>query len=287
LFRFLLAPAIFLLNGLGNLVLRLFGLKPGTSEGLLHSPEELRLLARASAAGGLLHEAQEEVVARVFSIGERTVGDAMTPRVDIAWINAEDSPEEILRTVRECRHEQIVVSQGEIDNVIGVVRKQDILDQALDSRPLDPLSLVKEAAAVYEAASLLSVFEQFKRRLVRLAIVVDEYGALQGIVTPTDLMEAIAGEMPTAEEEKPEVVKQADGSLLMAGRMNADEAFERLAIERRPDDEGYRTLAGFAIRQLRRIPAVGDRFDWQNWQFEVAQMSRRRIEQLRVSRSAI
>jgi CBS domain containing-hemolysin-like protein len=283
LFRFLLWPAIFLLNGLGNQLLRLVGLRAGTGEESLHSPEELKMLITASSRAGLLHEVQQEAVERIFSIGQHRISDFMTPRPDVVWINADGSREHMLRRIRDCRHEQIVVSRGNVDDVIGVVRKQDILDQALDGRPLDPLALVKEALVVHNAAPVLRVFEQFKRRPVHIAVIVDEYGSLDGIVTQTDLLEAIVGDI---EGEQPIVIEREDGSLLMDGRMLATEAFERLQIHERPERSNFHTLAGFALFQLGRIPAIGDHFTWRGWRIEVADMDGRRIDKLLVSKKA-
>jgi putative hemolysin len=130
LFLFLFRPAIIALNGLGNLVLRLFGLRPGTGEESVHSPEELRLLVAESQEAGLLHRAQEEVVQRVFDIGDHDIADILTPRVEIDWIDADDSHDEILRTIRQCQHEQLLVGRrGSIDEPLGMILKKDLLDQ--------------------------------------------------------------------------------------------------------------------------------------------------------------
>lgn len=131
LFRLLLWPAIVSLNGLGNLVLRLCGLRPGTAEESLHSPEELKLLVAASQEGGLLQEEQQEVVERVLNIGDRRISDIMTPRVDVDWIDINDEREEILRSIRECRHGQLLVGKGSIDEPLGMILKRDLLGQVL------------------------------------------------------------------------------------------------------------------------------------------------------------
>ena len=129
LFLFLLWPAIVTLNGLGNLILRLCGLQPGSGEGSLHSPEELKLLIASSQQAGVLHQVQQEVVERVLSIGDFRVGDIMTPRPEVDWVDADASREEILRTVRECEHEQLLVCRGSIDDTLGMILKKDLLDQ--------------------------------------------------------------------------------------------------------------------------------------------------------------
>ncbi len=283
LFLFLLRPAIVLLNGLGNLVLRLVGLRAGNSEESLHSPEELRLLVAASGEAGLLHHAQQEVVERVISIGDRRISDFMTPRPDIIWVDADDAKPDILKQIRACRHQQIIVSRGDVDNVIGVLRKQDILDQVLDGHETDPLSLVHEALVVHEGTPVLKVFEHFKKQPVRMAVIVNEYGSLEGIATQTDLLEAIVGDIPSEDEDGPEVTERADGSLLIDGMMAAEDAFDRLRIADRPDED-FHTIAGFALFRLGRIPVVGDHFTWDGWRFEIVDMDGRRIDKLLVSR---
>lgn len=279
-FLIILKPFIFVLNGLGNQVLRIFGLRPGGDGETLHSPEELKLLIAASQQAGLLEHAQKQVVERVFAIAARRIGDVMTPRPEIDWIDSLDSREDILRSVRECRHEQLLVGRGSVEEFIGVVRKQDMLDQALDGKPIDPLSLIQQVAVVHEGATILNVLDMVKKQPTRMAIIVDEYGGLEGIVTQSDLLEAIAGDIPDADDEQPKVVERDDGSLLLDGLMSAEDAFERLRIRSRPEDGSFNTVAGFALSRLGRIPDVGDDFAWDSWRFEVMRMDARRIAQL-------
>ena len=280
LFLFLLWPAIITLNSLGNLVLRLCGLRSGTGEESLHSPEELKLLVAASQEGGLLNQAQQEVVERVFNIGNRRIADIMTPRVDVDWIDAEDPHEEILRTIRKCRHEQLLVGRGNIDEPVGMILKKDLLDQALDGKSLDPMAVIREPLIVYETASIFRVLDQFKKAPVRLAMVIDEYGSLDGIVTQTDLLEAIAGDLPDTENEEPDIIERDDGSLLIDGMMPAHDAFDRLGFPLRSADGDFHTIAGFALFQLGHLPQVGEHFDYEGWRFEIVDMDGRRIDKL-------
>jgi magnesium and cobalt exporter, CNNM family len=285
LFLFLLRPAIVSLNGLGNLVLRLAGLRPGTGEESLHSPEELKLLVAASQEAGLLYQAQQEVVERVFNIGDRQVADIMTPRRDVDWIDADDAHEEILRTIRESRHEQLLVGRGDIGEPLGMILKKDLLDQVLDGQPLDPMAVIREPLIVHEATPVFKILEQFKKAPVRLAIVIDEYGSLEGVVTQTDLLEAITGDLPDAENEEPDVVERDDGSLLIDGMMPARDAFVRLGLKTRPADGDFHTLAGFALFQLGHLPEIGEKFEYEGWRFEIIDMDGRRIDKLLVCRA--
>lgn len=283
LFLFLLRPAILSLNGLGNLVLRLCGLRPGTGEESLHSPEELKLLIAQSQEGGLLQEAQQEVVERVLNLGDRRIGDIMTPRVEVDWIDLDDDQETILETIRDCRHEQLLVGKGGIDEPLGMVLKKDLLAQVLAGRSIDPEAVIRQPLAVHEATRIFKVLEQFKKAPVRLAIILDEYGGLEGIVTQTDLLEAIAGDLAEVEGEEPELVERADGSLLIDGMMSAEDALTRLGIKARPADGGFHTIAGFVLRQIGHLPEAGEHFDFENWRFEVVDLDGRRIDKVLAS----
>jgi magnesium and cobalt exporter, CNNM family len=279
-FLFLLRPAIVALNGLGNLVLRLCGLHPGTVEQSLHSPEELKLLIAASQEGGLLQEAQQEVMERVFNISDRRISDIMTPRVDVDWIDIDDDREEILRTIRECRHEQLLVGKGGIDEPLGMILKRDLLDQVLDGQRLDPMAVIRQPRVVHEAMRIFKVLEQFKKAPVRLATILNEYGGLEGIVTQTDLLEAIAGDLADVEGEEPDVVEREDGSLLIDGMMSAQDAFDRLNLRTRPPEGDFHTIAGFVVQQLGHLPKVGEHFVYESWRFEVVDLDGRRIDKV-------
>lgn len=285
LFLTVFGPAIHLLNGLGNGVLRLLGLRPGEGEGHLPSPAELSLLVTASHEAGLLHEAQEDAVARILAIGERRIREIMTPRNEVDWVDLDDPQEARIEAVRSCRHEQIVVSRAQIDDVVGVLRKQDLLDQFLDGKPLDVKAATREPIVVHEGLAILKVLEMFQTKPVRMAIVVDEYGSLEGIVTQTDLLEAMAGEIPEPGEERM-VVEREDGSLLIDGMMSAGEAFDRLGFTEKPRSDDFSTLAGFFIVQLGRIPTEGDAIEAQGWRIEVVDMDGRRIDKVLATRLA-
>ncbi|MEA1834860.1 hemolysin family protein [Methylobacterium durans] len=279
LFLLVFRPAILFLNGLGNGVLRLFGLQPGHGEGGQHSTAELNLLVEASREAGLIREAQQEAVERIFDLGERRIREIMTPRHEIEWVDLEDEPDRVREEVRACNHGQVVVSRGTVDEVVGVVRKQDLLDQLLDGGSLDLRVAAQPPIVVHEAMSVLAVLETFQRKPVQMAIVVDEYGSLEGIVTATDLLEAIAGEIPEPGDE-PAVVERKDGSLLIDGMMPAEDAFKRLDLLGEPETGDFHTLAGFVISQLGHIPAVGDSVEVQGWRFEVVDMDGRRIDKV-------
>ena len=295
LFLGLFRPVIFLLNGLGNAVIRSCGLQPGNAEGRLHSTEELKLLVAASRNAGLVQQAQQEVVERAFGMGERRVRTIMTPRHDIYWIDANGSPAAMLQGVRASRHEQVVVAKGTLDQVVGVLRKQDLLDLHLDGKLLletgcggsdHLLALMREPLIVHDGATVLQVLETFRNRPIQMALIVDEYGALRGVVTQTDLLEALAGEIK--DDDELDVVRREDGSFLVDATMAIQDAFEQLGIAKVPDDHAeYRTLAGFILRRLGHIPAGGEHFEWDTdgdvRRFEVIDLDGHRIDKVVVS----
>ncbi|MGA1804262.1 hemolysin family protein [Rhizobium sp. HT1-10] len=284
LFLLLLRPAILALNALGNGVIRLFGLQPGSGEGSLHSPAEIKLLIAESQQAGLLEQAQKDLVERVFNIGSRDVSDIMTPRLDVDWIDADDKPEDILRTIRECQHEQLLVARQSIDEPIGMVLKKDLLDQLLAGQPLDPVKVMKQPLVVHESTTVFKLLESFKKAPVRLAMVIDEYGSLEGIITQTDLLEAIAGDLPGSDGNQPDVVEREDGSLLIEGLMPAYDAFDKLGLKERPEDSDFHTMAGFALHQLGHLPDVGETFDFDGWRFEIIDLDGMRIDKILAQR---
>ena len=284
LFRWLFGPAITVLNGLGNLVVRLFGLKPGTSEGSLHSASELKLIVAESQEAGLLQEAQQDIVVRTLDIGNRAIVEIMTPRTEVDWIDINDDREAVRRVVLESSHGELLVGRGSIDEIVGVVAKKDLLAQVLAGRELDPAAAVGEPLLIHEGVPIFKVLELFKQAPVRLAVVVDEYGGLEGIVTQADLLEALAGDLPDDEGDTPDIVERDDGSLLIDGMAPVNGVLGRLGLGLRPHHTGFHTIAGFVLAELGRLPTTGEGVSYDGWRFEVVDMDGRRIDKLLVSR---
>jgi CBS domain containing-hemolysin-like protein len=281
-FLFAFRPAILVLNGLGNGVLRVVGLQPGHGEGAQHSTAELNLLVQASQEAGLIKEAQQEAVERIFAIGDRRARDIMTPRHTVEWIDLDAEPDAVRASIRSCDHTRMVVSRGMIDELVGVVAKRDLLNQLLEGETIDVAAAMEPPAVIHEGLSILALLEIFQRQSVRLAVVVDEYGSLEGIVTPMDLLEAIAGELPEPGDD-PSVVERPDGSLSIDGMMPAVEGLDRLGITHQDESEDFSTMAGFVISRLGRIPGVGDAFQTEGWRFEVTEMAGQRVARVLVS----
>ncbi|MGQ0591786.1 MAG: TerC family protein [Gammaproteobacteria bacterium] len=223
--------------------------------------------------------AEKGMVRGVLTLSDRSIQTIMTPRPEVIWIDLDDSKEVVLANVRESAHRQFLVSRGSIDEVVGIVRKEDILELCLDDKPFDLMQVVQKPVAVHEAASILDTLEMFKSAPVEMALIIDEYGSLQGIVTQTDFLEAIAGHLPAAQTDEPEVKELADGSLLIDGGISIYDAQQRLGLDMLSAGD-FNTLAGFVLRVFGRIPAVGERIDWRGWSFEVSDMRGWRINKV-------
>ena len=223
--------------------------------------------------------AEQEMVRGVLTLADRPVQTIMTPRPEVTWIDPDDPKKAVLAEVRDSAHAQFLVSHGSIDNVVGIARKEDILELCLDDNPFDIMKVVHKPIAVHEGASILDALDIFKRAPVEMALVVDEYGGLQGIVTQTDFLEAIAGDLPDTENQEPEVKELEDGSFLIDGAMSIYDAQEQLGLDTLPAGD-FNTVAGFVLFLFGRIPAVGERIDWRGWSFEVSDMEGWRVNKV-------
>ena len=282
LFLFIFRPAVVLLNALAVPVGWLLGLSPTTGASSVHSVEELRLLVGSARGAGLLGATQEEMFARVLRFGNRRVGEIMTRRPLIEWLDASDSPETIRRKIIESTHSHLPLCRGGVDNIVGVVKVKELLQAHARGEPMDPSRVVRPPVIVPEYATAGRLLELFKGGRAQLAVVIDEYGAVQGVVTLADISEAILGDVPAlGEADDVQAVRRDDGSWLLSGHLSIDE-FKDLFVLRSLPGEGqhYHTLAGFLMMQMGRIPNEGDHLAWGPLHFEVVDMDDHRIDKV-------
>jgi putative hemolysin len=258
LFYFIFRPAISVLNGLGNLVLRLFGLQPARGEEMVHSPEELELLISESKRAGVLDPEEEALLHRVFDFAELSARELMVPRTAMVAIPINATAEEALRIAEESGHTRFPIYEKDTDHIVGMVHVKDLYRLARLARPFSLREIVRPVLFVPETAQAIDVLQEMKRRHTHLAVVIDEYGGTAGLITLADLVEPIVGEVPGEFEpaERPDFAPQPDGSVLIDGLVLTREVNERFDLEL--DEEHYDTIGGFVFGELGRKPEPGD-----------------------------
>jgi putative hemolysin len=280
-------PLVWLLRGSNNAVLWALRVPRHSDKGV--TEEEIRMLIAEGTEEGEIHREEHKMIEGVLRLADRTVRSVMTPRPDVYWIDPGDDEATLRREIRDCDFSRILVSRGEIDNVVGQVRKKDLLDQLLDGKRLDVMAVLRQPLVLPDQTSVLRALERFKTVAVHMAVVVDEYGSLEGIVTQTDILEAIAGDLPERDPAAAQdVVRRDDGSYLLDGALDIDDAIQVLGLPKLAEDEEgeFDTLAGLVLERLKRVPNTGDHFAWGGWRFEVVDMDGRRIDKVLAAKVA-
>lgn len=278
-------PVVWLLDSTSRLVFRLLGLSRDSEDQV--TAEELHLIVAEASKSGVIEEHERSIISGVVRLADRPVREVMTPRTEVDWLDAGLDDAAIRARLLETTHSRLPVAEGSIDAVIGVVQARDIAAALFRGEVLDLARLVRKAPVVVDQIDAMDALDALRRAEVPMALIHDEYGHFEGIVTPADLLAAIAGEFASDAdlEDGPSIVERDDGSLLVAGTAAADVLAERLGIDL-PEDRDYATVAGLALAVLRRLPAEGESFVEQGWRFEVVDLDGRRIDKLLVSRPA-
>lgn len=278
------APIVWVLDSTSALLFRLVGMKREADRHV--TAEELHLIVAEASKSGVLEEHERSIISGVVRLADRPAREVMTPRTEVDWLDADLDTAGIRAALLETQHTRLPVAEGSIDAVIGVVQARDIVAALFEGRPLDLRVLMRPAPVIPDQLDAMDALGALRRAEVPMALVHDEYGHFEGIVTPADLLIAIAGEFASDADpgEAPPIVERDDGSLLVSGHMSADALAERLGIEL-PEDRDYATAAGFALAVLRHLPAEGESFVEQGWRFEVVDLDGRRIDKLLVSRA--
>ena len=276
----LAAPIVWLLNSSTATILKLVGLRPGFERKV--TDEDIQSLIREAEQSGVLHKIEREMVEGVLDLENRAVRTIMTPRPDIVWVDLDESRETIASRIKACPYAQLLASRGSIDEIAGVIRKQDLLEQFSGVAAFNVESSLLPPLIVPEGLSILRTLDLFRKTPVNTAVVVDEYGTIQGIVTRTDLLEAVAGDLPDVDVEgDPKVTQKSDGSLLIDATVPMSEMTDLQGFRQLPVGD-FVTLAGFVLAQLGHVPKAGDEFTWDRWRFRVVEMDGRRVDKVAV-----
>ena len=270
---------VFVVDG----VLRLVGIR--SQQDLPVTEEEVKVLIDQGTEAGTFEQAERDMVQRVFRLGDRRVASLMTPRPAVVWLDVKAPPEEIQRKIRESVHTRLLIAEDRLDNLLGVVHAKDLLVRCLAREPFDLRSILQQPLVVPENTAALNLLESFKRSGTHMATVVDEHGGVQGVVTLTDVLEAIVGDISSTETPtEPAVVQREDGSWLLDGMLPLEELKTLFRIPSLPgEQEGYyHTLAGFIMMKLGRIPSAADHFQWGDLRFEVMDMDGYRVDKVLV-----
>jgi len=272
-------PFVLLLTASTSGILKLLGVKD--RDGSDVTQEEVESILAEGTSAGLIEPEEQEMIEEILRLGDRAVRVAMTPRHEVYWIALDDSEEVLREEIRTCPYSRIVVARdNDIDNPLGVVHKKDLLDSLLDNGEFNVEKLVAEPAFIRQSTSVLKALEILKGSKVHMAFVVDEYGAFEGVVTATDLLEMIAGDFNESHDEAETAVrKRADGTWAVDGQIDLDELGEALG-EDFGEHEGFHTVAGLVLHHLSRVPNEGDVLQLGRFEVEVIDMDDRRIDKL-------
>lgn len=278
-------PVVWLLSRTSDLVLRLIGI--GALPRATVTEEELKAVLQEGMQAGILETEEREIIERLLRLADRPVRAIMTPRNELFWIDRNADEETLARKLRQSSYGRIVVCDGDVDHPVGVMLAKDVMDRLLLGLPLSIDAVLRTPPAIPDSLTAQGMIERLKGISLGIVFVFDEYGSFEGVVTPSDVFEAIIGdETLDASTQKGE---EAGGKeeYILDGTMPVDEVCARLGISAPPEDGRYHTLGGALMALLRRVPAKGDKVVFSGWLFEVLEMERRRVLRVRVSRWAL
>lgn len=277
------APLVWLLDASSGLLIRLLGVRPAGQSAV--TAEELHMLFAEATRSGVIEHEQHQMLQGVVRLAQRPVREMMTPRTEVDWLDLNADDEAIRSTIENSAHSLLPVADGSPDKVVGVVKVREILTRMVTGEPVNIATLMKKAEVVPDQLDAVDALRVLQQAEVAMAMVHDEYGHLDGIVTPVDLLTTLVGDFVSDQEhgDGPGIIEREDGSLLVSGSLSADVLADRLDLEY-GDDREFGTAAGYALHVLKRLPQEGEHFDDQGYRFEIVDMDGRRIDKLLVVR---
>lgn len=275
------SPAVWLLTASTEAVLRLLGIRRFEESPV--TEQEVEVLLEEGARRGVFEEEERDLVRQALRLDDRPVRELMRPRPRIVWLDPDEPPEENRNRVVESQHSYFPVARGDLDNLLGMASVKDAWARAMAGEDANLLETLRRPSLVSESAPATAALEAFKRSGLPTALVVDERGHIEGLVTLNDILEALVGDVSEADgTEEVSIVRREGGSWLIDGLLAADELKEHLGLEELPheDDVDYQTVGGMVMATIERVPAEGDRFDWEGYSFEVVDMDGRRVDKV-------
>ncbi|WP_448380894.1 hemolysin family protein [Gloeomargarita sp.] len=277
-----MSPLVTVLSMSAQALLGLLGIRPVQEPQV--SEEEIKLLLQQGTEAGTFAESEQDLVERVFRLGDQRISALMTPRPDIVWLDLEDSPSENQKEICEHPYSRFPVCQGDLDHVVGIVSAHDLLAQAIQNQPFDLTQHLSPPLYVPENTHALKVLELLRQSGSPMALVVDEYGVIQGLVTFKDILEALIGDIPSVDDaDEPGAIQREDGSWLVDGLLGIDKFQELFPIAELPENPSYHTLAGLIIDHLGHIPQVAEHFEWGGLEFEIVDMDGNRVDKVLIT----
>jgi putative hemolysin len=279
------SPLVRLLTGSTHLILRIFGVRGVPEPGL--TEEEIHAVIEQGAETGVVPALEHEIVENVFRLGDRHVSAVMMARHDIEWIDASATPTEIRAAIGDSGLDWLLVCDGDIERVLGFVRTSDLLTQCLDGKAVSIQPALREPLFVPMTTPVFRLLESFRERQLDVAVVLDEYGGVEGVASMANIVGGLLGPSSEAAQHTPEIVETKQGVFEADGDVDIADVETMLDVQNLGTEarRGYRTLGGFMLTQLGAIPTVGQAFDWQGWRFEVVAMDGRRIERVHITRT--
>ncbi|WP_439547449.1 hemolysin family protein [Sandarakinorhabdus sp.] len=282
-FARLTTPFVWVLDQSSQLVFRLLRQDRASTQTV--TEEELRSVVADATSAGVIEAEESQMIAGIMRLADRRVRGVMTPRVEIDWIDADADEAEVRAQLAATPHSRLLVAHGGVDDIVGVLQARDVVQALIEGRPLDLVALARPAPILPDVLDAMDALVALRDADIPMALVHDEYGQFEGIVTPSDLLAAIAGAFRSDVDDIDDApaVANADGSWLISGALPADELAETLGLTL-PDERDYETAAGMALEQLRHLPETGEKFRINGWQFEIIDMDGRKIDKLLASK---
>ena len=275
-------PVVWLLDASTRLIFKLFGQTTGSDSAV--TEEEIRTVMAEAETAGILEVDERKMISGVLRLGDRAVRSVMTPRTEVEWLDLDDDPERLRQRLAATTHSRLPVGEGSPDNMLGVIQVREVLTPLLDGGVLDIRAHMRHAPVVPDTLDALDALNVLREAEVPVALVHDEYGHFEGLATPADILDAIAGAFRSDEgASEPEAVRREDGTWLLAGWMPVDEMADMLGMTL-PERRSYETVAGLVIGELQHLPATGECVETLGWRFEVVDLDGRRVDKILAKR---